>query len=298
MNKAQVIKQLGKQFLIEDNSQRYIAFARKKATKAVCGDWVEYHQDKQQVIIDRVLPRSNVLSRSGFRQQVKPIAANLSQICIVSAPFPGIHSEMIDRYIIAAVKLSLNTILVFNKMDLLDKSNEQKKILEDLIPVYQKLEIPVLSTSTQAAESIAPLLALLENQTSIFAGESGVGKSSLIQKILPELDLKIGNLSENTQLGKHTTTHSELFHLPTGGKVIDSPGVRSFDVSHFEKEDIHRGFKEIYQLSQYCQYNNCTHIAEPANKCAVKQALEENKVAASRYHNYQKIYQFESDYAD
>ncbi len=298
MNQAQVIKQLGKQFLIEDGSQRYIAFARKKATKAVCGDRVAYHQDKQQVIIDRILPRSNVLSRSGFRQQIKPIAANLSQICIVSAPFPGIHSEMIDRYIIAAVKLALRIVLVFNKMDLLNKSSEQKAIFDELTAVYQNLDLPIVTTSTEEAKSIDALTQFLQNQTSIFAGESGVGKSSLIQKILPDLELKIGGLSENTQLGKHTTTHSELFHLPNGGKVIDSPGVRSFDVSHFDKEDIHRGFKEIYQLSQYCQYNNCTHIAEPANKCAVKQALKEGKIAAGRYHNYQKIYQFESDYAD
>ncbi len=293
---AQVIKQVGKQFVIQDGNKQLTVFSRTKASKAVCGDFVEYEIITDQPIITKILKRNNVLSRTGFRKQVKPIAANLSQLCIVCAPFPGIKSEMLDRYLIAAATLKLSACLIFNKSDLLHKDAEQKAIVEALMPVYEKLNITVISTSINDEESINKLRHYLTNQTSIFAGESGVGKSSLIQEVVPELSLRIGELSENSQLGKHTTTHSELFNLPNNTKIIDSPGVRSFDVSHFEKQDIQHGFEEFRDLAQDCRFNNCQHIAEPEKHCVIKQAVSHGKIFAERYSNYVKIYQYEPDY--
>ena len=293
---AQVIKQVGKQFVIQDGNQQLTVFTRKKAAKAVCGDYVQYEVISGEAVITAICERDNVLSRTGFRKQVKPVAANLTQLCIVCAPFPGIHSEIIDRYIIAASKLGLSACVIFNKSDLLEKNREQVQIVKKLFPIYQKLNIHVISTNIHDTESINKLRLLLKNHTSIFAGESGVGKSSLIQEVIPELKLRIGELSQISQLGRHTTTHSELFTLDDGAKIIDSPGVRSFDISHFAKPDIQYGFEEFRELAYNCKYNDCTHIAEPEKACLIKQAVTKQTISQHRYDNYKLIYEYESDY--
>ncbi len=284
---GQIVTNYGQTLLVEDNNKTlYRCVARQNLGAIVCGDRVIWQAgENNQGVIVAVEERDSLLQKPGFGGKLKPMAANIDQIVIVSAVQPPPNPYLIDRYLIAAENLPAIPIILFNKMDLLDDNN--KANIEKIINDYQSIGYRVITTSSIDNEGFEELLAALTTHTSIFVGLSGVGKSSLINQLMPELDIRVGVLSEASGEGKHTTTSSNLYHLPCEGKLIDSPGVRDFGLWNSSEDDILNGFVELRDYIGHCKFSNCSHLKEP--NCAIKQALADNKISQQRFDNYQKI---------
>jgi len=284
---GQIVTNYGQTLLVEDNNKTlYRCVARQNLGAIVCGDRVIWQAgENNQGVIVAVEERDSLLQKPGFGGKLKPMAANIDQIVIVSAVQPPPNPYLIDRYLVAAENLPATPIILINKMDLLDDNN--KANIEKIINDYQSIGYRVITTSSIDNEGFEELLAALTTHTSIFVGLSGVGKSSLINQLMPELDIRVGVLSEASGEGKHTTTSSNLYHLPCEGKLIDSPGVRDFGLWNSSEDDILYGFVELRDYIGHCKFSNCSHLKEP--NCAIKQALADNKISQQRFDNYQKI---------
>ena len=228
-----------------------------------------------------MLPRKNELSRE-TEYAVKIIAANIDLIAIICAIEPSPSLELIDQYIVATENLSANAIIVINKVDLDDKD-----VVQSTKDKYTNLNYPILETSIANPASINRLADKLRNSTCIFVGQSGVGKSSLINKLIPTLNILTRTISENIQKGRHTTSIARLYDLPQGGELIDSPGVRDFSQHKLNRENIINGFCEIAKLGRKCKYLDCIHLNEP--DCAVKVALDNKELRYDRYQSYKKM---------
>ncbi|MBU6383183.1 MAG: ribosome small subunit-dependent GTPase A [Verrucomicrobia bacterium] len=245
------------------------------------GDLV-YLTDDDSIV--HIAERTSFLARtdiSGRKEQL--IAVNIDQAIIaVSVVQPPLKPALVDRYLIAAEKGNICPIIVINKIDLLDAGplSEKERYL-DFLSVYEKLGVPILSISTTTHTGLDALRALLKNKTSVFSGQSGVGKSSLINAAYG-LNLKIGEMAQKTAKGSHTTTTAELIALPDGGYCVDTPGVRSFGIWKLTKDEVIHHFHDFAGLG--CKYPDCLHINEP--ECAVLRALEEQKLAPLRYESY------------
>ena len=283
---ATVTSRHGAHLIVKDEQgKRRDCISAKKFSQVVCGDLVRctaVNQDRDQLI--EVLPRKNELARR-TEYADKVIAANIDTMVIVSAIQPEPSLDLIDHYIVAAENLSANAIIVINKSDLTNAEQSTQKIQNK----YLKLPYPCIQTSTFVKKGLNELLECLQNQTCIFVGQSGVGKSSLINALIPTLKIETQEISENIQQGKHTTSATTLYDLPLGGELIDSPGVREFSLPKLDKGKIMKGFCEINAIATECKYNDCIHIKEPA--CAVRQAVEENTINAERYASYKNMMQ-------
>jgi ribosome biogenesis GTPase len=198
---------------------------------------------------------------------------------------PAPNAYLIDRYLVAAENLPATPIILLNKMDLLDDSNRDQ--VEQLIHSYRQIGYQVICASKIDRQGFDDLMAALRTHTSIFVGLSGVGKSSVINQLMPELDIRVGELSQASGEGTHTTTSSTLYHLPCGGNLIDSPGVRDFGLWNISADDILHGFIELREAMGHCKFSNCSHQQEPG--CAILQALQDNKISEPRFASYQKI---------
>lgn len=232
-------------------------------------------------------PRYSFLARtdiSGKKEQL--IAVNVDQAIIaISVVNPPLKPALVDRYLIAAEKGNIHPIIVINKIDLLESaSEEEKQLYREFLSVYEKLGFPILSISTTKMIGLEALRALLQNKTSVFSGQSGVGKSSLLNVVFG-LQLKTGELAHKTSKGTHTTTTAELIPLPNGGYCVDTPGIRSFGVWKLQKEEILGHFIDFAHLG--CKYSSCLHINEP--ECAVLKALQEGTLALLRYESYRSL---------
>jgi len=284
---GQIVTNYGQTLLVEDeNKTLYRCVARQNLGAIVCGDKVIWQAgENNQGVIIAVEKRESLLQKPGFGGKLKPMAANIDQIVIVSAVQPAPNPYLIDRYLIAAENLPATPIILLNKMDLLNDENRAN--IEKIISDYKNIGYRVITTSSIDNKGFEELLAALTTHTSIFVGLSGVGKSSLINQLMPELDIRVGVLSEASGEGKHTTTSSNLYHLPCEGKLIDSPGVRDFGLWNTSEDDILHGFIEFRDYIGHCKFSNCSHLKEP--NCAIKQALEDNKISQQRFDNYQKM---------
>lgn len=257
---------------------------RRKLENLVCGDNVLCQEQGNQLgIVTKILPRKSVLARPIRYQGLKAVAANLDQICIVVSPEPVFSPLILDKYLVAAEHANIKPLIIFNKADLLDKYPQ----VAGQLSVFEDLAYPVIFTSVKTLQGMANLRQLLRQQCSVFVGQSGVGKSSLVNTLLPEVNAEVRKISDNSGLGTHTTTASKLYHLDGEGMLIDSPGIREFSLEHIEKKQLNDGYREIRKYSEFCKFRNCLHSNEP--HCAVKKAFAEHKIDQGRYQRYLKI---------
>jgi ribosome biogenesis GTPase len=257
------------------------------------GDWVLFERKgEKEGIILQIQPRHSILSRADnlSRRKEQLIAANVDQVLItLSVVSPSLKLGLSDRYIIAAQKGNMAPIILFNKMDLLNKSpgdpnvQKERELFIELATAYRHLKIPVGAVSVATGEGLDELKAIMKDKTSVFSGQSGVGKSSLINKITG-LELETKGIVEKTQKGSHTTSSAQLIPLDFGGWCIDTPGIKSFGVWDLSKDEIEQYFTEIFLEGHQCRYPDCAHIHE--NECAVKKAVEEGRISSLRYMSY------------
>jgi len=259
---------------------------RKNADPVITGDrvyWLPEQEAGAGVILGH-LARKSLLCRPENAYKSKLIAANIDAILIVSAPPPVLSEDMIDRYLVAAETLNIQPVILLNKMDLLDEAHKKDVALR--LAAYEKIGYPTIYSSTVTRDGLDELNAFLSTKTCVLVGASGVGKSSIIAALTEQASIRIGEVSASG-LGKHTTTSTHLYHLPNGGNLIDSPGVREFGLWNMDKNAVLAGFVEFKDLLSQCKFRNCQHQQEPG--CAVQQALMDNQVDARRYASYLKI---------
>ncbi len=279
-----VIARFGKQVLIEaENGDRRTATLRRRAEDPVAGDTVVWTPQGEHGVIEALLPRRTVISRPNSQRALRPIAANIDRLLIVIAPQPLAQANLIDRYLVAAGQAGIAASLVVNKADLLSEEPSVGKLAE----TYRNLDIEVLTTDRLSDPTAEALLNMTATQTVALVGQSGVGKSSLIQRLLPDLEIRIGALSDAVGLGRHTTTAAALYHLPGGGRLIDSPGVREFHLSHLSKDAIAAGFVEFEPLLGLCRFRDCSHSHEA--RCAILEAHERGEISTARLASYRQI---------
>ncbi|HHC74556.1 MAG TPA: ribosome small subunit-dependent GTPase A [Thiothrix sp.] len=289
--KARVITRFGAEVLVRTEQQQLLrCTARRKFEHIACGDYVMWQADAQNnAHIKQLLPRKNTLSRPDRRGRAKAIAANIDQLFIVTAWLPKPSWSLVDRYIIAAAKLDISAIIVINKQDLAAHhatADDQRALAE-----YTQIAYPILPTQANASSHITEtevhgidlIHQYLQGKTSIFVGQSGVGKSSIIGQILPERHIRTGTISATGE-GRHTTTTADLYELNAHTAVIDSPGVRDFLLADLQVDDIVQGYREFTAFAGQCRFHNCRHQHEP--HCAVKQAVQQQQLPALRYQRY------------
>ncbi len=256
------------------------------------GDFVLFEKEgAQKGSIAHIEERHSVLSRQEHlrRRQQQLIAANIDQVLIsVSVVSPQLKPPLVDRYIIATYKGNMEPVIVINKIDLLQDRREESILFEQFVSTYRSLNIPVIPVSASTGEGIEVLKNHMQGKASVFSGQSGVGKSSLINAVTG-LDLSVGDMVEKTKKGSHTTTSAHLIPLLFGGWCIDTPGIRSFGVWDLQKEDLNAYFPEIDLIGHLCKYPNCTHSHEPG--CALEEALEEGRISPIRFDSYLKLLQ-------
>ena len=231
------------------------------------------------------LPRDSVLRRPDRLGQPRPVAANIDKVLIVIAPKPQPFANLIDRYLVAAENVPLRPLIVLNKIDLLDADSRAE--LDELLALYDSIGYPVLRVSSKTGEGLDALKAALRDGTSIFVGQSGVGKSALINALMPGVDTLEGALSEAGDKGRHTTTSARLFHFPEGGDLIDSPGIREFGLGHLAPQALLEGFVEFRPFLGRCRFRDCRHEGEPG--CRLRQAEEEGAIDPRRMASYRQI---------
>lgn len=279
-----VISHFGTQVEIEDgHGERQRCFIRTNLPALVTGDRVVYRAGEHIGVVVALNERDTILKRPDPYTGLKPVAANIDQVIIVVAPKPTLYADLIDRYLVAAETAGIEPLILLNKTDLLSNP-ELAQTVDAVLQPYQKLGYRVLRASANKAD-LSDLIAALKDRTSIFVGQSGVGKSSLVNSLLPAAALRTSELSEFNQKGQHTTTTARLFHLTPGGRLIDSPGIREFGLWHMERRDLELGFIEFRPFLGDCKFRDCQHANEPG--CALLEAVERGAISATRFRSYQ-----------
>ena len=295
---ARVISHHGRQLFAETKKfEKIKCKIRQNLGDIACGDYVLVQQahtatGESQNVVVAVKERTNLLVKTGFAGAVKPVAANIGQLVIVTSLKPKPNPYLVDRYLTAAENLPAKALIIINKVDLLDV--ETKRIREDLTALYQDIGYDVISSSVKQNIGLEEISEALSNTTSILVGLSGVGKSSIVKAILPKEEItkekiKIGETSTTTGEGKHTTTVSALYHLKDNGIIIDSPGVRDFTPINKSLNEITNGFIDVRRFNGACKFTNCSHTNEPG--CAMKQAVSDGKLNEQRFNNYLRLIQ-------
>jgi len=283
---ARVIAQYGSEVDLRDaQGDALRCFLRANLETPVAGDEVVFRSGSGGGVVVATLPRSNELRRPDRFGKQRVVAANIDRVVIVLAALPQPHSSLVDRYLVACEDLGAEALILLNKCDLLEDPELQSQVSAVLEP-YGPLAYPVLRGSAREAVP-GELAAALRGHTSILVGQSGVGKTTLINALLPEAGQRVGELSEERSKGRHTTTTTRLFELTCGGALIDSPGIREFGLWHLERDAIERGFREIHAAAAHCRFRDCRHAGEPG--CAVAEALEKGEIHPARWDSYQRI---------
>lgn len=298
--KGLVYKSTGSWYILRDPSGRSWNARTKGVLKleditstnpVAVGDWVDFEieSDAQNTaLINQILPRHNYINRQSPRHkhQHHIVAANLDQtVLVVTIREPRTSQGFIDRFLVAAEMYHVKPVLVFNKSDLYRAKELQ--LFEALRDMYQPIGYPVLLVSAEKQEGLAELNAVLKDNTTLLSGHSGVGKSSLLNVLFPGMNRKTQDVSGWSGKGQHTTTFAEMFDLPQGGKIIDTPGMREFGIVDLSKQELSHYFPEMKNRIQNCQFNNCLHSNEPG--CAIKDAVNQGLIHEDRYVSYRTI---------
>ncbi|MBV7269482.1 ribosome small subunit-dependent GTPase A [Winogradskyella luteola] len=271
----------------------------KSTNPIAVGDIVEFEletkNNAETGVINRIEERKNYIVRKSVNlsKQTHIIASNIDQVfLLITIDNPPTFSSFIDRFLVTAEAYSVKTVLLFNKVD----SYDEDAVLEVkyLMGIYRKIGYECIEISATNGKNIDKVKTLMVDKVSMFAGHSGVGKSTLVNAIEPALDLKTKEISQQHMQGQHTTTFAEMFDLSFGAKIIDTPGIKGFGVVDMEREEVGDYFPEFFALKQDCKFNNCLHLKEP--KCAVKEALEDDEVSYSRYRSYLQILEGEDEH--
>lgn len=261
---------------------------RGRNLKPVCGDQVAWKQvDAGNGVVERVEPRKNHFPRVLPNGKVKIVAANLDWILVTVAPKPEPTRDLINRYLVASHWVGVNVGIVLNKTDLIDDDSWPR--WRKLERTYHDLGYRFLTVCAKVAGGVEPILELLGTGRGILVGQSGVGKSSLTNELVPQAKLAIAALSKATHKGTHTTTSSTLHHLPRGGELIDSPGVWEYGIWNMSSQDVALGFREFEPFLGGCRFADCTHLHEPG--CAIDKAVHSGEISPERYASYQRIAQ-------
>jgi len=287
-----VISHYGKTSLVENAQQQLVKCKiRQNLPSLVCGDsviWQATEKENEGIIV-AVENRRSELVRPDKSGRKRIIAANIDLILIVTAAKPELNEGLMDRYLAAAELTGIKPVIIFNKTDLL--SNTELEAYQQRLELYNEIGYPVIYSSCKQQHGLDDLLACLDNKTSVFVGQSGVGKSSLVNSLLPKAQAETGEISTATGKGQHTTTTARLYHLAditgTSGAIIDSPGIREFGLWKISKAQLTDGFKEFSLYKGKCKFRNCLHINEPG--CAVLQAVEDDKISQQRLESYYRI---------
>jgi ribosome biogenesis GTPase len=263
----------------------------KSTNPVAVGDRVKFSVDNSTGIgvIEVIQPRDNFIVRraSNLSRQTQVLAANVDQAVLVATiNYPVTSPVFIDRFLASAEAYGIPTTIIFNKTDRYDHFHKDQ--LSEIVEMYENIGYNVLTTSAKYADDLYQVEALLKDKVSLLAGHSGVGKSTLVNRIEPTLNLKTGKISDRHHTGRHTTTFAEMHPLSFGGYIIDTPGIRGFGLFNIEKEELAHFFRDIFKFAPHCRYYNCTHLHEPG--CGVKEALDNQKIAASRYNSYVSIF--------
>lgn len=287
-----VISYFGNSVAVEaDDGQVFQCHLRRNQELPVVGDRVEWQfESKDTGSIVSILPRRSLLIRGEGRGKKKPVAANIDAVLVVMAPPPIFSDYIVDRYLIAAELLGLSPVLVLNKIDLLNDSNREDAYAR-LTP-YKEIPYPVILSSIYTQDGLEEIARFMVGKTVVLVGPSGVGKSSIIAALGSDGPIRVGDVSPKGA-GKHTTTATRLYHLTQGGNIIDSPGVREFNLWSVTKKEILSSFPEFKNFLKDCKFRDCFHIKEPS--CAVKAAVAEGKISEQRYATYQRLMEASPD---
>ncbi len=283
---GRIIAHHGRSLVVEDGEGRlHHCWVRQNLGALACGDRVRFRADgRGGGVVEARLPRDSLLARFDERGRERPIAANIDRIVVVSAVVPEMDEFLVDRYLVVAENTGIPAALVLNKIDLADETT--LAALDARLQVYRRLDYPVVLSSRESRHGLDELKALLTGHSSILVGQSGVGKSSLINALVPDLEIRVGELTP-ARHGRHTTSSTMLYHLPFGGEIFDSPGVRDFALWQVDRRQIERGFREFRPLPGRCRFRDCTHLREPG--CAVREAVERGEIAARRFESYRRM---------
>jgi ribosome biogenesis GTPase len=259
---------------------------RRRVGRPFCGDRVRIAPTDDGWVVEEIEARRNAFKRADSRGRAQIIAANLDRVIITLAVQPLPSRDLLDRYLVAVHSLDLEPVIVLNKAELLPPGQPPPEPL-DRLPHYETLGYPVVTTSCKGEPGVAALEPEVRDVTSILVGQSGVGKSSLIGRLVPDREIQTGALSRVTGKGTHTTTTTILYDLPGGGHLVDSPGVWEYGLWEVEPETIATGFREFLPWLGACRFNDCRHDSEPG--CAIKQAVSDGEIETWRHESYLRL---------
>lgn len=290
-----IIKNTGSWYVVRvDNGQLFSCKVRgnfrlrgiRSTNPVAVGDKVEFVDNGDGTgLISEVCERRNYIIRkaSNLSKQSHILAANIDQVLLlVTIAHPETSTTFVDRFLATAEAYRIPVVLVFNKTDLYDAAQLHR--MEQLITLYQSLDYPCIACSALQGKGIDELQELLKDKTTLLSGNSGVGKSTLLNALIPGLDVRTEEISTSHDTGQHTTTFSEMFDLPSGGWLIDTPGIKGFGTFDIEREELGHYFREIFKIGQECRFQDCTHTHEPG--CAVLKAVADGRIAQSRFTSY------------
>ncbi|HIF54180.1 MAG: ribosome small subunit-dependent GTPase A [Methylococcales bacterium] len=282
LHEGLVISHLGQGIAVELSGVIYLCQTRRKLETVTVGDRVMITlSPPNQGRIEQILPRRSLLQRPSRNNKTRPVAANIDKIYIVFAVEPTCDFLLIDQYLAICENKNIDAVLVLNKVDL------EREHIEQELQLYEALSYPLHRVSAVQNQGIDELKMALNNHINIFTGQSGVGKSSLTNALIPDKQLKTNTVSETTKHGRHTTTAATLYHLPEGGDLIDTPGVAIFGLADLNEKQLAWGYREFQPLLEQCKFSDCRHDLDKG--CAVRLAAETGDISMQRYKRFLKL---------